>query len=313
MVKMAGIECKNIHKTYPVDDRTLHVLKGIDLHIPEKSITVILGRSGCGKTTLLRLVGDLEKPDSGEIHFDAAHKTAFVFQESRLMPGVSADTETYRDVLDAVKGKGLQVQHPAPGDVLDFNGLPVEIIGPVKEYSNMNNNSMVLRVSVGETAFLFTGDAEVEAEFDILEQGFDISADVLKVSHHGSSGSSVEEFLAYTNADYAVISVGKGNIYDHPEAVTLKRLQNYGMEIFRTDEQGTIVCSTNGETISFRQEGKSSQSAVVEDAEFIGNIKSMKYHTTSCKSLPIEKNRAYFADQEAAEEAGYAPCGSCKP
>ncbi|MBR2062766.1 MAG: MBL fold metallo-hydrolase, partial [Anaerotignum sp.] len=87
--------------------------------------------------------------------------------------------------------------------------------------------------------------------------GFDISADVLKVSHHGSSGSSVEEFLAYADADYAVISVGKGNIYDHPEAVTLKRLQNYGMEIYRTDEQGTIVCDTDGKNISFRQERES--------------------------------------------------------
>ncbi|MBR2383753.1 MAG: MBL fold metallo-hydrolase [Anaerotignum sp.] len=173
------------------------------------------------------------------------------------MPDVSADTETYRDVLDAVEGKGLQVQHPVPGDVLDFNGLPVEIFGPVKEYSNLNNHSIVLRVSVGETAFLFTGDVEIEGEYDILEQGFDISADVLKVSHHGSSGSSVEEFLAYTDADYAVISVGEGNIYDHPEAVTLKRLQNYGMEIFRTDEQGTIVCDTDGKNISFRQERES--------------------------------------------------------
>ena len=173
------------------------------------------------------------------------------------MPDVSADTETYRDVLDAVKGKGLQVQHPVPGDVLDFNGLPVEIFGPVKEYSNLNNHSIVLRVSVGETAFLFTGDVEIEGEYDILEQGFDISADVLKVSHHGSSGSSVEEFLAYTDADYAVISVGVENIYDHPEAVTLKRLQNYGMEIYRTDEQGTIVCDTDGKNISFRQERES--------------------------------------------------------
>ena len=173
------------------------------------------------------------------------------------MPDVSADTETYRDVLDAVKGKGLQVQHPVPGDVLDFNGLPVEIFGPVKEYSNLNNHSIVLRVSVGETAFLFTGDVEIEGEYDILEQGFDISADVLKVSHHGSSGSSVEEFLAYTDADYAVISVGEENIYDHPEAVTLKRLQNYGMEIYRTDEQGTIVCDTDGKNISFRQERES--------------------------------------------------------
>ena len=173
------------------------------------------------------------------------------------MPDVSADTETYRDVLDAVKGKGLQIQHPVPGDVLDFNGLPVEIFGPVKEYSNLNNHSIVLRVSVGETAFLFTGDVEIEGEYDILEQGFDISADVLKVSHHGSSGSSVEEFLAYTDADYAVISVGEGNIYDHPEAVTLKRLQNYGMEIYRTDKQGTIVCDTDGKNISFRQERES--------------------------------------------------------
>lgn len=229
------------------------------------------------------------------------------------MPDISADTATYRDVLDAVKGKGLQVQYPAPGDVLDFNGLPVEIFGPVKEYSNLNNNSIVLRVSVGEAAFLFTGDVETEAEFDILEQGFDISADVLKVSHHGSSGSSVEEFLAYTDADYAVISVGINNSYDHPEDITLKRLQNYGMEIFRTDQQGTVVCSTDGENISFRQEGKSSQTAAVMEAEYIGNRNSLKYHTLECSSLPIEKNRIYFADKEAAEEAGYAPCGSCKP
>lgn len=229
------------------------------------------------------------------------------------MPDVSADTATYRDVLDAVKEKGLQVQHPAPGDVLDFNGLPVEIFGPVKEYSNLNNNSIVLRVSVGETAFLFTGDAETEAEFDILEQDFDISADVLKVSHHGSSSSSVEEFLAYADADYAVISVGIGNSYDHPEAVILKRLQNYGMEIFRTDQQGTIVCSTDGENLSFRQEGKSSQSAAVTEAAYIGNKNSLKYHALDCDSLPIEKNRAYFADKEEAEEAGYVPCGSCKP
>ena len=83
---MAGIELKNIHKTYTVDNRPLPVLKGIDLHIPENSITVILGRSGCGKTTLLRLVGELEQPDAGEIRFDAEHKTAFVFQEPRLMP-----------------------------------------------------------------------------------------------------------------------------------------------------------------------------------------------------------------------------------
>ena len=122
---MAGIECKNIHKTYPVDDRTLHVLKGIDLHIPEKSITVILGRSGCGKTTLLRLVGDLEQPDSGEIHFDVEHKTAFVFQEARLMPWLNVwdnvifglkkqdiKKEIIQTIIDTVGLKGFEKAYP---------------------------------------------------------------------------------------------------------------------------------------------------------------------------------------------------------
>jgi len=174
--------------------------------------------------------------------------------EAIYMPDVSVDTETYEDVIQAVKAEGLQVQHPAPGDVLYFNGLPVEIYAPVKGYSNLNNNSIVLRVSVGERAFLFTGDVETEAEYDILEQNFDISADVLKVSHHGSASSSVEEFLAYTDGEYAVISVGEGNKYDHPEKEALKRLKNYGFEIFRTDEQGTIVCYTDGKEISFQTE-----------------------------------------------------------
>ena len=83
---MAGIELRNIQKSYWVENRELRVLNGIDLKIPKKSITVILGKSGCGKTTLLRLLGGLEKPDAGEIVFEEAHKSAFVFQESRLMP-----------------------------------------------------------------------------------------------------------------------------------------------------------------------------------------------------------------------------------
>ena len=125
MVKMAGIECKNIQKTYSVDGRLLHVLKGIDLHIPQKSITVILGRSGCGKTTLLRLIGDLEHPDSGEIRFDAEHKTAFVFQESRLMPWLNVwdnvifglkkqeiDKAAIQNIIDTVGLKGFEKAYP---------------------------------------------------------------------------------------------------------------------------------------------------------------------------------------------------------
>lgn len=122
---MAGIELKNIQKSYPVDNRTLHVLKGINLHIPEKSITVILGRSGCGKTTLLRLVGGLESPDFGEIKFDAEHKTAYVFQEPRLMPWLHVwdnvvfglkkqerDKTAVQNIIDTVGLKGFEKAYP---------------------------------------------------------------------------------------------------------------------------------------------------------------------------------------------------------
>ena len=83
---MAGIELIDIHKTYRVDNREIPVLNGINLSLPTGRITVILGQSGCGKTTLLRLTGGLETADSGEIRWESAHKTAFVFQEPRLMP-----------------------------------------------------------------------------------------------------------------------------------------------------------------------------------------------------------------------------------
>lgn len=86
---MAGIEIRGVKKSYPVEDRILEVLRGVDLCAPEGEITVILGKSGCGKTTLLRLVGGLEAPDAGEIHLNGSGRTAFVFQEARLMPWLS--------------------------------------------------------------------------------------------------------------------------------------------------------------------------------------------------------------------------------
>ncbi len=83
---MDGIEIRGLKKSYTLESGTLHVLRGLDLTLEAGAITVVLGKSGCGKTTLLRLVGGLEKPDGGEIRFHSPRKTAFVFQEPRLMP-----------------------------------------------------------------------------------------------------------------------------------------------------------------------------------------------------------------------------------
>lgn len=135
---MAGIELKNIRKAYSVEDRIIYVLNEINLQIPERRITVILGRSGCGKTTLLRLIGGLEEPDAGEIIFDTAHKTAFVFQEARLMP--------WLNVWDNVKF-GLKKQEcddKVIQSIIDTVGLS----SFEKAYPNQLSGGMQQRVAI---------------------------------------------------------------------------------------------------------------------------------------------------------------------
>lgn len=238
------------------------------------------------------------------------------------MPKIMHTSKTFEDVLDAVANKGLKIKSPSPGDTIDFNGLEIEVLGPQSEYKDFNNNSIVLKVNAGETAFLFTGDAEETAEKDILQADYDLQADVLKVGHHGSSTSSSQAFLQAVKPKYAVISVGVGNSYHHPEEEALQRLQSIGAEIYRTDLQGNIVCTTDGKNIAFNCNSVSGtevyadaarNNTPAEEVVYIANKKSKKFHLESCASLPDEENRIYLEDREEAISLGYTPCGTCKP
>ena len=238
------------------------------------------------------------------------------------MPKIMHTSKTFEDVLDAVANKGLKIKSPDPGDTIDFNGLEIEVLGPQREYKDFNNNSIVLKVNAGETAFLFTGDAEETAEKDILQADYDLQADVLKVGHHGSSTSSSQAFLQAVKPKYAVISVGVGNSYHHPEEEALQRLQSIGAEIYRTDLQGNIVCTTDGKNIAFNCNSVSGaevyadaakNNTPAEEVVYIANKKSKKFHLESCASLPDEENRIYLEDREEAISLGYTPCGTCKP
>ena len=237
------------------------------------------------------------------------------------MPKIMHTSKTFEDVLDAVANKGLKIKSPDPGDTIDFNGLEIEVLGPQREYKDFNNNSIVLKVNAGETAFLFTGDAEETAEKDILQAGYDLQADVLKVGHHSSTSSS-QAFLQAVKPKYAVISVGVGNSYHHPEEEALQRLQSIGAEIYRTDLQGNIVCTTDGKNIAFNCNSVSGtevyadaarNNTPAEEVVYIANKKSKKFHLESCASLPDEENRIYLEDREEAISLGYTPCGTCKP
>ena len=124
--------------------------------------------------------------------------------------------------------------------------------GPVNtDADNLNTYSIVIKLTYGNTKFLFTGDAESTNESGMLSKGFDLAADVLKVGHHGSDTSTSQLFLNAVHPKYSVIEVGKGNSYGHPTQATLNRLSNVGAQVLRTDESGTIVCTSDGATIKF--------------------------------------------------------------
>ena len=162
---MAGIELKNIHKTYSVDDRLLHVLKGIDLHIPEKSITIILGRSGCGKTTLLRLVGGLEEADEGDIHFKAAHKTAYVFQESRLMPWLNV----WDNVIFGLKKQ--EIDKTAVQNIIDTVGLSgFEKANPHQLSGGMQQRTAIARALAYDPSFIMMDEPFAALDYFTRDQ-----------------------------------------------------------------------------------------------------------------------------------------------
>ena len=174
------------------------------------------------------------------------------------LPRVSHNTKTYEDVLLAIKNKGLKVTEAKTGIKLDtVSGVDAVFLAPGKSsYDGFNNYSAVLKVTYGSTSFLFTGDAEAESEQEMLLSSWqNPKADVLKVGHHGSHSSTTAAFLDIVSPDYAVISAGKDNDYGHPHAQTLAKLAAAGVQVFRTDRQGTIVATSDGKSITFNKEG----------------------------------------------------------
>ena len=119
-------------------------------------------------------------------------------------------------------------------------------IGPLEDYDNLNDDSLVMRLEYGDTSFLFTGDMTSKAEKDLINDGADLRCDVLKVGHHGSSGSSCYRFLYEAQPGIGVISCEKGNSYGHPHEETLSRLNDADVTVYRTDLEGSIVIFSDG-------------------------------------------------------------------
>lgn len=171
------------------------------------------------------------------------------------MPKVTSNTKTFKDVVAAMNKKSLKAKQPVVGDSFKLGEASCNILGPINTVSgDLNTYSIVLKLTFGNNKFMFTGDAQISNEKDVINKGFDLSADVLKLGHHGSHTSSSQEFLNKVNPKYAVISCGVKNDYGHPHKEVMERLQTMKIKVYRTDESGTIICTSDGKNISFNTE-----------------------------------------------------------
>lgn len=169
------------------------------------------------------------------------------------MPKVVSTTKTYESLLMAIKDKNLKINTAKAGtSIIDTDALKINILAPNNNtYTELNNYSVVTKITYGTTKFLFMGDAEKLSENEIKEN---VTADVIKIGHHGSNTSSSIDFIKKVNAKYGIISVGLNNKYNLPKEETITNWENSGTKIYLTSINGTITAISDGTNIKIESE-----------------------------------------------------------
>lgn len=259
--------------------------------------------------------------------------------------GNSHTTVTYKDYLNAIKTNNVNFVVPDLGQEFDIGQTTkMKILGPVSLADDLNNSSIVIKMTYGSTSFLFAGDAQSQEENQILSKGYDLSSQVLKVGHHGSASSSSINFLKAVNSTIGVISCGINNSYGHPDDQTLKNLTSIKTAIYRTDLVGSIIIESDGAKINVLQGSPynytPSQTTTTQSQEttttaatattvgetttstqapsgnvFVGSKNSDVYHYPNCGSAKtiLPGNLVTFNSVDEAKSAGYRPCKKCNP
>ena len=159
-------------------------------------------------------------------------------------------TKVYEDMLAMVEETGAQLLTVSGGESYSFGDLSLKILSPLEETDDYNDMSITVRAKYKSDTFLFMGDASKDVETQLLNTKTALSADVLKVGHHGSDSSTGEAFLKAVSPDHAVISCGADNAFGHPHSSTLQLLEKYGVEVYRTDLNGSVIFYGYGHKLS---------------------------------------------------------------
>ena len=255
--------------------------------------------------------------------------------ENFITSETDQSTTTWLNVLRAVDKNDVNFIDSQPGATYSFGEAQFTVLAPLSDgYEGYNNYSVVIKATCSNISYLLCGDAETISEKEMLKSKEDLSADVIKLGHHGSSTSSSKAFIKAVNPSFAIISCGKNNDYGHPHKETIKTLNDFNITYYRTDELGTIVSATDGTYLKFYSSTgnisdetyipSSKNTADTSDTKdktqtneesYIGNKNSKIFHNPDCSGAVnmSDKNKVYFDSRDKAIENGYAPCGSCKP
>ncbi len=243
-----------------------------------------------------------------------------------LSPVSADDTVFFKTFTTFLEKQGTALAVPRPGDTFTLGSAAVEVLGPIDRTTPYTNDmSLVLRVTYGDTAFLFTGDGEEAEEQTILASGRAVKSTVLKVGHHGSTFATAAAFLQAVDPDCAVISAGAGNENGHPAPALLRRLKEAGVKVYRTDMQGTVVCTSDGEHVYFTTErgGRADTFAPAdavparpepEEGAWVLNTATKKFHRMFCLSavqMDDGKRKIFEGSREELLDMGYEPCSWC--
>lgn len=241
-------------------DSTLLICDGetmlIDAGIPSAGKTVTQYLSAQGVTAIDYLVCTHAHAD----HCGGLDDVVVNFPVKTIYSSVAeSENASFTYFAEAAETAGVEIEVPELDSSFPLGEATVTVLGPRADYSDVNNQSLVLRVDYGETSFLFTGDAEYESETAILDAGCDVRCDVLKAGHHGSKTSTGYRLLYEAEPQYCVISCGANNDYGHPHDDTLSRLRDADVTVYRTDENGTVVCFSDGKSLTFATEKEQPQ------------------------------------------------------
>ncbi len=166
----------------------------------------------------------------------------------------SVDSLTYQDLINKIAVKSIKPIAVSAGDAFMLGTAKVEILSPIKQDKNLNNMSVVIKITYGDTEFLFQGDSESTVEKQILRSGADIDVDVIKIGHHGSNTSTSDSYIDAVSPQYAIVSAGIKNDYGHPSFPVIDRLHQNNVEIYSTSYNGNIIVNSDGNNISIIKE-----------------------------------------------------------